>query len=305
MLAPGISKLMTSLATAFIISSGLMSNAAVHQVPVEDHVQVLVGGDAGEQLVGDRVAGGLAGVPVRDAGRQLLEGDVGDRLERRLVAGVVAGGHVVHPGPLELDRVDAAGDDEVVAQRDAVPALLRRPAADPRAPGAVAAEPGGDLAVVAGQVVLGEQVDEHRGLRRVVEPGLLRRPVLAAEEGEVAPLVPRARSRAGAIPWPSGCAGRGSRRPPARARSALPRAGMSGAWGPPGRLDLRLRNLRCRNQRSASCGGSPIGPRSPLRAGRDSRRDRCPRRARVQARPAADRCDHGRMTRQPRATDGA
>ena len=28
MLAPGISKLMTSLATAFIISSGLMSNAA-------------------------------------------------------------------------------------------------------------------------------------------------------------------------------------------------------------------------------------------------------------------------------------
>ena len=29
MLAPGISKVMTSLATAFIISSGLMSNAAV------------------------------------------------------------------------------------------------------------------------------------------------------------------------------------------------------------------------------------------------------------------------------------
>ena len=206
-----------------------------HEVPVEDHVQVLVGGDAGEQLVGDRVTGGLAGVPVRDAGRELLERDVRDRLERRLVAGVVAGGHVVHPGPLELDRVDAAGDDEVVAQRDAVPALLRRPAADPRAPGAVAAEPGGDLAVVAGQVVLGQQVDEHRGLRRVVEPGLLRRPVLAAEEGEVAPLVPRHVVVRMPFLGDRGCAGRGSRRPPARARSALPRAGMSGAWGPPGR----------------------------------------------------------------------
>ena len=226
-----------------------MSNAAVHQVPVEDHVQVLVGGDPGQQLVRDRVAGGPAGVAVRDAGRQLLEGDVGDRLERGLVAGVVAGGHVVHPGPLELDRVDAAGDDEVVAQRDAVPALLRRPAAHPLAPGAVAAEAGGDLPVVAGQVVLGQQVDEHRGLGRRVQPGLLRATSPRRRGRRSCAPRPTARSRAGATPWPSGCAGRGSRRPPARARSGRRPAGMSGAWGPPGRLDLRRRNLRGRNQR--------------------------------------------------------
>ena len=168
-----------------------MSKAAVHEVPVEDHVQVLVGGDAGQQLVGDRVAGGPAGVAVRDAGRQLLEGDVGERLERALVPGVVAGGHVVHPGALERDRVDAAGDEQVVADRDAVPALLGRPPAHPLAPGAVPPEPGGDLPVVAGEVVLGQQVGDHRGPRGLVEPGLLRRPVLAAEGGEVAPLVPR------------------------------------------------------------------------------------------------------------------
>ena len=43
------------------------------QVAVEEHVQVLVQRDPGQQLVGDRVPGDLAGVAVRDAGRQLLE----------------------------------------------------------------------------------------------------------------------------------------------------------------------------------------------------------------------------------------
>ena len=93
-----------------------------------------------------------------------------DRLQRRLVARVVAQGHVVHPGPLELDRVDTAGDDQVVAQGDAVTVLLGGPAADPGAPGAVAAEPGGDLAVVRRQVVLGQQVGDHRCLGGLGEP---------------------------------------------------------------------------------------------------------------------------------------
>ncbi len=35
---------------------GAISSAAAEQVAVEDHVQVLVGGDPGEQLVGDRVS---------------------------------------------------------------------------------------------------------------------------------------------------------------------------------------------------------------------------------------------------------
>ena len=46
-------------------------------------------------------------------------------------------------------------------------------------------------------------------------------------------------------------AGRGSARPPARARSGSPRAVKYWASGPPGHLGLRLPNLRSRNQRSA------------------------------------------------------
>ena len=103
----------------------------------------------------------------------------------------VAGGHVRHPRRLELDRVHSAGHHQVVAQRDPVPALLGGPPADPGAPGAVEPELGGDLPVVRGQVVLGQQVGDHRDLGDRVQPGLLRRPVLAAEEGEVAALAPR------------------------------------------------------------------------------------------------------------------
>ena len=49
----------------------------VDDVAVEEHVQVLVEGDAREQLLGDRVAGGGTGVAVRHAGRELLERHVG------------------------------------------------------------------------------------------------------------------------------------------------------------------------------------------------------------------------------------
>ena len=88
------------------------------------------------------------GVAVRDPGGQLLERDVGQRLQHGLVAAVVARRHVLHAQRLQPDRVHATRDDEVVAYRDRVPALLGRPAADPLAPGAVAAEVGGDLAVI-------------------------------------------------------------------------------------------------------------------------------------------------------------
>ncbi|CPT65995.1 Uncharacterised protein [Mycobacteroides abscessus] len=71
-------------------------HARLDKVAVEDHVQVLVGGDALEQLVGDGLGAGLAGVAVRDAGGQFLEGHVDDRVEQALregdVLAVLAGG---------------------------------------------------------------------------------------------------------------------------------------------------------------------------------------------------------------------
>ncbi len=143
-------------------------------------MQVLVGRDALQHLVGDRVVAGLAGVAVADAGRELLEGHVRDRVEEAQFVGVllelvdatggrqhrvVAVGHVDHPGLFEGDGIHTAGDDEVVAHHDAVAVLLGGPATDPVAPpGGVHREVVGDDAVVRGQVVLGEQVGDHRGL---------------------------------------------------------------------------------------------------------------------------------------------
>ena len=48
-------------------------------IAVEDHVEVLVGGDPGQQSVGDRVTACLAGIAVADPGGELLEGDVRER----------------------------------------------------------------------------------------------------------------------------------------------------------------------------------------------------------------------------------
>ena len=56
----------------------------LHEVAVEDHVEVLVGRDPGEQPLGHRVVGVLAGVAVADPGRELLEGDVGQRVHHRV-----------------------------------------------------------------------------------------------------------------------------------------------------------------------------------------------------------------------------
>ena len=114
-------------------------------------MQVLVGGDALEHAVGDRVVARLTGVAVADAGRELLEGHVGDRVQQPdLVDVAVLVDQVLHTVgrnedrvvPLvmwimrafEGDRVDAARDDEVVAHHDAVAVLLGGPPAHPVAP---------------------------------------------------------------------------------------------------------------------------------------------------------------------------
>ena len=146
--------------------------ARLGDVPVEDHVQVLVGRHPLQQLVGDRLVARLAGVAVRNAGGQLLERHVDDGIEQALgeqVALLVlpraeAACHLLEAECLQRDRIDGAGDDQVVAQRDAVPVLLGGPAVDPLAPRAVHAEVHRDLAVIRRQVVLRQQVLHHRHL---------------------------------------------------------------------------------------------------------------------------------------------
>jgi len=168
-------------------------------VAVEDHVQVLVGGDARQQLIGDRIVAGLAGVAVRDAGRELLERHVHHRVEQALgeqvallvLAGREATGDLLHAGDLEVHRIDGAGHHQVVAQSDAVAVLLGGPPVDPVAPGTVHAEVHRDLAVVRRQVVLGQEVLHHRGLRHLGELRLAGLPVLAAEGVPVLAFLPR------------------------------------------------------------------------------------------------------------------
>ena len=106
------------------------------------------------------------------------------------------------------DRVDGAGGQQVVADRDAVPALLGGPAVHPGAPGAVAAEERGDLVVVAGQVVLGEQVDDQRGAGDVGDCDCSSAHASPPSDAvEVAARRSTARTRAGTTPWPSSGAG--------------------------------------------------------------------------------------------------
>ena len=96
-----------------------------------------------------------------------------------------------HATTLKGYGVDAAGDDEIVADRDGVAPLFGCPLADPLSPGAITSEAHGDFAVVGRQVVLGEKVHHHGGFGNLVELGILRSPVLATQQGEVAPPAPR------------------------------------------------------------------------------------------------------------------
>jgi hypothetical protein len=92
---------------------------------------------------------------------------------------------------LEAFGVDSAGDQEVVTDAGRVPVLLRRPPVHPYAPGSLAAERVPELPVVAGKIVLGEQIQLQGGAGDRGEPGLLDGPRLAAEDGEVPALTPR------------------------------------------------------------------------------------------------------------------
>ncbi len=137
---------------------------------------------------------------MRDAGREFLEADIrhGEQhVEAVVPLSVVLGQrietcrHVGHPDLFEFHRVDAAGDDQVVAHDHGVAVLLGGPAADPPAPRVVEAEVLGDDAVVGRQVVLGEQVGDHRGLAVSDSCDCSGVPVDAAEHREVPALVPR------------------------------------------------------------------------------------------------------------------
>ena len=154
----------------------------LEHVAVEHHVQVLVGGDADHDPVRDRIVGVAARVAMRDPGRELLERDVGEAVQRVRRCVVVALLELAHPAALEQHRVDVAGDREVVAQHDRVPALLGGPAPDPVQPRPIAlAEHPVDQAVVAGQVVLGQQADLERRLGDAGQPRLVGCPGLLVE----------------------------------------------------------------------------------------------------------------------------
>ena len=103
--------------------------------------------------------------------------DVRDGVQRRgAVVGGEAGAHVGHACRLQRRRVDGPAGEQVVPHHHRVPGLLGRPPVHPGAPRAVQAEQRGDLAVVAGEVVLGQQVDDHRGAGDAGQRGLPRAP---------------------------------------------------------------------------------------------------------------------------------
>jgi hypothetical protein len=166
---------------------------------VEDHVQVLVRRHPLEQLVGDRLVTGPSGIAVRHPRRKLLERHVDQGVEHRLrsdsslslLARAEPGGHLLHPGLLQVDRIHGPGDDEVVAQRHAVPVFLHGPAVHPRTPGVVEGEVLCDGTVVGGQVVLGEQIGDHGDPGHLAQRGLFDVPVPSAEGAEVCARRPR------------------------------------------------------------------------------------------------------------------
>jgi hypothetical protein len=80
------------------------------QVTVEDHVQVLVHRDPGEQILRDGVFAVTAGVTVRNASGEFLEGHVGAGVEHRLVPGIPPRLQGRHPGPFEALRIDPTGN---------------------------------------------------------------------------------------------------------------------------------------------------------------------------------------------------
>ena len=115
----------------------------------------------------------------------------GEQVALLVLAGAEAAGHLLEAQGLQRDRIDRAGDDQIVAQRDAVPVLLGGPAVDPLAPCAVHAEVHRDLAVIGRQIVLGQQVLDHCRLGDLGQLRLSGLPVLAAERVIVLAVRPR------------------------------------------------------------------------------------------------------------------
>ena len=152
-----------------------------HQVPVEQVVEVLVGSDAGHDLVAHRIADELAGVAVRHPGGQFLERHVDERVDRRGGLGHDRPRHLRHPAPLQLHRVERPGHRQVVADHDRVALLLGCPAADPLAPHP-RTEHVVDRVEVVGQIVLGQEVDEEGVPHRAGYGELLRVPFLLGLE---------------------------------------------------------------------------------------------------------------------------
>ena len=80
----------------------------------------------------------------------------------RELVGPVTLHHVLDADVLVGRRVDLAGDHQVLAQRDGVQMLFGGPAAEPTAELVLEDEVLDQLAVVAGQVVLGDEQDLQR-----------------------------------------------------------------------------------------------------------------------------------------------
>ena len=154
---------------------------------------------------------------MRDPRRQLLQRRVDERVGHRAELGRLTGRDLAHAFALERDRVDRAGDGQVVADHDRVAALFRRPPPHPLAPRAVGAEAAERRRVVR-EVVLGEEVHHQRdaGCGRDRRAGGV--PLLAGDESRGPGST--ARARGGTTPWSSRGGGRTTSRRPVGGRPA-------------------------------------------------------------------------------------
>ena len=167
------------------------------EVAVEQEVEVLVGGDATDDLVTgladgmvtECVGDGLARVAMGDPRRQLLQRDVDETVDGRHRVGHLPAAHLAHAAVFDDARVQRSRHREVVAQHDAVAGLFGSPTVRPLTPDALTTEHAVDGLEVVRQVVLGEQVDEQRAAhgRRQCHIGFLPHLVL----DEVATQAPR------------------------------------------------------------------------------------------------------------------
>ena len=131
-------------------------------VAVEEVVEVLVGGDPGDEPPPGLVGEEAGRVGVGQPRGQLLQSQVDERLLHGRRRRHLGGGDGGQPAPLEVGEIDGAGDGQVVVQHEAVAHLLGRPPAGPVPPQADAAEAGVEARRVVRQRVLGQHV-QHEG----------------------------------------------------------------------------------------------------------------------------------------------